>query len=147
MVLTVLCPTAHGKEELLRWRVRLEKVMSSMKKLSSTPFLIWVMVITLHAHLSIAAVSNANDSTPLCDGSLQDCLIFHQLDSEFPTITTTMVAKSSLVTPSNVFNPRKPAIRCRIINNGYRFCSNLQAPDRVKINPERCSPYKRTCPR
>jgi len=28
MVLTVfLCPTAHGKEELLRWRVRLESVI------------------------------------------------------------------------------------------------------------------------
>ncbi|KAK7374642.1 hypothetical protein VNO80_08079 [Phaseolus coccineus] len=109
--------------------------MRGMKKRSSTPFLIWVMVITLHAHLSIAAMSNSNDSTLLCDGSLQDCLIVPQLGSQFPTIT------------DSCFNPRKPVIRCRIIYNGYRFCSNLQARDRVKINPERCSPYKRNCPR
>lgn len=115
------------------------EVMRSMKKPSSTPFLIWVMVITLHAHLSIAAASNSNESTSLCDGSLKDCLMVHQLDSQFPTITTRMLAQMDHVT-SDLTNANKPG-GCGG-GNGYRHCPELQINPGIK-HPETCSYYKR----
>lgn len=65
--------------------------VTDMKKPSLTSFVVWViMVIWLHAHVSIGAMSSkANDTISLCDGSVEDCLIVHHhLDSPLPTISS-----------------------------------------------------------
>ncbi|BAT83246.1 hypothetical protein LR48_Vigan03g015000 [Vigna angularis] len=116
-----------------------------MKKRSATGFLIWVVVITLHAHLSIAAVSNSNETMSLCDGSLQDCPILHPLDSQFPTITARMLAEGNPVT-GNTNNKYKQAIICKNYPQGYRYCPPLHPKLGNKIHENCQSDYKRNCP-
>ncbi|KAG4922751.1 hypothetical protein HKD37_18G052156 [Glycine soja] len=56
------------------------------KQLASRRFLMWVMV-----HLSISGVlskSNHTTTSLLCDGSVEDCLHVHHLDSQLPTISS-----------------------------------------------------------
>ena len=59
------------------------------KQLASRRLLMWVMV-----HLRISGVlSKSNHTTTttslLCDGSVEDCLNVHHLDSQLPTISST----------------------------------------------------------
>ena len=66
------------------------------KQLASRRLLMWVMV-----HLSISGVlSKSNHTTTttslLCDGSVEDCLNVHHLDSQLPTISSSHSAESSL---------------------------------------------------
>ncbi|KAH1156345.1 hypothetical protein GLYMA_18G269800v4 [Glycine max] len=56
------------------------------KQLASRRLLMWVMV-----HLSISGVlskSNHTTTSVLCDGSVEDCLHVHHLDSQLPTISS-----------------------------------------------------------
>ncbi|RZB53900.1 uncharacterized protein LOC114395833 [Glycine soja] len=57
------------------------------KQLASRRLLMWVMV-----HLSISGVlskSNHTTTSVVCDGSVEDCLNVHHLDSQLPTISST----------------------------------------------------------
>lgn len=120
--------------------------MRSMKKRSASDLLIWVMVITLHAYLSIAAVSNPNETMSLCDASLQDCPILYQFDSQFPSITVTMLSKGSSLT-DNSRNRYRQVIPPCTNKYGYRFCSPLsKRPNGVKTRPYCRSERQRDCP-
>ncbi|KAL2329828.1 hypothetical protein Fmac_017409 [Flemingia macrophylla] len=99
-----------------------------MNKRASTPFLMWLVVILLHAHLhlSIEAVSKSNDSTSECDGSVEECLNLniHHLDSQLPTISTSHLSR--ILAEANKYSSLKSEISkspsfCSN-NNGYKDC-------------------------
>ncbi|KAK7394388.1 hypothetical protein VNO78_14915 [Psophocarpus tetragonolobus] len=93
-----------------------------MMKGSSNPLLVLVMVIWLHANVSnIAAVSKWNDT---CDGSVEECLNVHNLESQLPTVSSShlgrMLAQTNhLVTPGT--NNADNTAVCETIN-GYKRC-------------------------
>lgn len=121
------------------------EVMRSMKKQSAARLLLWVVMIMLHEHLSIAAVRNSNETMSLCDGSLQDCPILHQLESQFATITARMLAEGNPLINSKVFNKNRPVVNKRVCRDyiGYRSCAPFGGSGK---NPEKCNVYKRNCP-
>jgi len=46
----------------------------------------WLVIILVNTYLSISDPAKTNDTTSVCDGSLQECLNAGHLESEFPTI-------------------------------------------------------------
>lgn len=103
-----------------------------MKKRSSTSFVVWVIVgIWLHAHVSIGAMSSSksNDTTSVCDGSVEDCLIVHHnLDSQLPTISSDrvsrMLADGSKYAPTLKTGNKHGTPFCST-KNGYKDCSAI----------------------
>ncbi|BAT83258.1 hypothetical protein VIGAN_04038300 [Vigna angularis var. angularis] len=96
-----------------------------MKKQASTRLLMWVM-ICLQVYLIIAAVSlsESNDSTSVCNGSLEDCLRLYHLDSQLPTVSSShfqrMLAEANRPT-DGTGDPNNPAIKCKTAQD-YRSC-------------------------
>ncbi|CAJ1834192.1 unnamed protein product [Sphenostylis stenocarpa] len=87
----------------------------------------WVMVI----YLSIAAVSvmsNSNGTTPLCDGSVEDCLNVHHLDSQLPTVSSSHLRRILDQTAKEVvpgtMNPSKASPGCRNVGQFYLNCGS-----------------------
>ncbi|KAG5026475.1 hypothetical protein AAZX31_08G243000 [Glycine max] len=115
------------------------------KRGSGRRFLMWVMVIWLHAHLSIAAeLSKSNDTdtaseSSVCDGSVEDCLNnVHRLDSELlPTISSSHFRRI-LAGGANkvVFDTLKSAAFLCTTINGYRRCGARVPPGGI---PNRCA--------
>ncbi|XP_014497545.1 uncharacterized protein LOC106759047 [Vigna radiata var. radiata] len=89
-----------------------------MKKKASTRLLMWVM-ICLNAYLIIAAVSllESNDSTSVCNGSVEDCLRLHHLDSQLPTVSSShfrrILAGANDQKTAGTADPNNPAIKCK----------------------------------
>ncbi|WVZ05872.1 hypothetical protein V8G54_019218 [Vigna mungo] len=116
-----------------------------MKKQASTRLLMWVM-ICLHAYLIIAAVSlsESNDSTSVCNGSVEDCLRLHHLDSQLPTVSSShfqrMLAEDNGRKTGRIEDPNIASVKCPMaptagnssnVNEGMKlfmfecFCSSL----------------------
>ncbi|KAG5001211.1 hypothetical protein JHK87_022283 [Glycine soja] len=118
--------------------------VADMKKQASSTFLMWVMVISLHAHLIIAAVSKSNGTISVCDGSVEDCLNVVHLDSELlPTISSShfrriLAGKYDGVT-NDALIPDKPFKGCKI-GEAYRSCLA-----QVEGRARNCAIYNRVC--
>ncbi|XP_020233055.1 uncharacterized protein LOC109813301 [Cajanus cajan] len=97
-----------------------------MKKRTSTVFLMWVMGICLHAHISIAAVSKSNGTTAHCDGSVEECLIVHHMDSQLPTISSSNFRRILVTLDQRVVGhagkANKPFSDCKYLSGGYIKC-------------------------
>ncbi|QCE12701.1 hypothetical protein DEO72_LG10g3949 [Vigna unguiculata] len=115
-----------------------------MKKQGSTRFLMWVM-ICVHVYLVIAAVSlsESNDSTSVCNGSVEDCLTLHHLDSQLPTVSSShfrrMLAAGPNGPTAGTQNPDEPAVMCPRVSK-YKTCLPPITGQRVN-----CNPYNRGC--
>ncbi|XP_022635267.1 uncharacterized protein LOC111241467 [Vigna radiata var. radiata] len=102
----------------------------------------WIM-ICLHAYLIIAAVSlsESNDSSSVCNGSVEDCLRLHHLDSQLPTVSSShfqrMLAEANGRKTPGTADPNNPAIKCKKAKE-YRSC--LAA---AEVRDRHCSPYYR----
>ena len=112
-----------------------------MKK-QATAMVMWVMIILVHAHLSFAAHQENSTTHSVCGGSVQDCLIANDLDSEFPDATSShfrrVLAQVQSVT-RGTSSANKPAINAP--NSGYRGSSALSKNGRGGCR----SQYDRTC--
>ena len=92
---------------------------------ASTALVMWVMIILVHAHLSIAAHENGSNYS-VCSGSLQDCLIANELDSELPDAVSShfrrVLGQSQKTATQNTlkFGPAVTGTK-----NGYRGSSVL----------------------
>ena len=64
------------------WQLARSRGMKKQTK-ASTALVMWVMIILVHPHLSFAAQENGANYS-VCCGSVQDCLIANDLDSELP---------------------------------------------------------------
>ncbi|BAT83261.1 hypothetical protein VIGAN_04038600 [Vigna angularis var. angularis] len=88
-----------------------------MKRQASTRLLMWVM-ICLQVYLIIAAVSlsESNDSTSVCNGSVEDCLRLHHLDSQLPTVSSShfqrMLAEANDRKTTGTGDPNNPFFKC-----------------------------------
>ncbi|KAH1156354.1 hypothetical protein GLYMA_18G270300v4 [Glycine max] len=94
-----------------------------MKKQASTFFLMWLMVISLQTHITIAALSKSNGTISLCDGSVEDCLNVDHLDSQLPTISSSHFRRILLAgqNTGGTPDPNNPAIKCVRIDR-YGSC-------------------------
>ncbi|XP_047152349.1 uncharacterized protein LOC124824033 [Vigna umbellata] len=115
-----------------------------MKKQASTRFLMYVM-ISLHIYLINAAVSlsESNDSTSVCNGSVEDCLSVHHLDSQLPTVSSShfrrILAEGDGQRTAGTADPNNPFYKC---TPGDRYTSCLTAADGIRIN---CNYYNKGC--
>ncbi|QCE12702.1 hypothetical protein DEO72_LG10g3950 [Vigna unguiculata] len=102
----------------------------------------WLVIILVNAYLGISETAKTNDTTSVCDGSLQECLNAGHLDSEFPTIAASHLARMLGEIKSKTLITTNRASSCPIRNDRYRDCIS----DEKKIPKERCSdPFKRSC--
>ncbi|TKY65068.1 hypothetical protein E2542_SST07923 [Spatholobus suberectus] len=104
-------------------------------KRAAIPYLMWFVVILLHAYLSIADPAKTNDTTSVCDGSVHDCLIARHLDPEFPTITSSHFGRMLGEVPSKTDSSKDPnSAACRVQADRYFSCfppkSNPNSADR-----------------
>ncbi|KAG4378096.1 hypothetical protein GLYMA_18G270051v4 [Glycine max] len=110
------------------------------KQLASRRFLMWVMV-----HLSISGVlskSNHTTTSLVCDGSVENCLIVHHLDSQLPTISSShfrrILAEGSCPSPTGGTSNPGNAAACSGPSGHY--VSNGAKPD--SVIPSACAdPY------
>ncbi|WVZ05083.1 hypothetical protein V8G54_018429 [Vigna mungo] len=102
----------------------------------------WLLIIFVNAYLSFSGPAKTNDTTSVCDGSLQECLNARHLDSEFPTIAASHIARmlGEINSKTLKTTDRKPP--CDIRNGRYRDCyPKVEPPPK-----EPCyNPYKRDC--
>ncbi|KOM36773.1 hypothetical protein LR48_Vigan03g015400 [Vigna angularis] len=103
----------------------------------------WLLIIFVNACLSISDPAKTNDTTSVCDGSLEECLNHRHLDSEFPTIAASHLARMlGEINSKTLFLTTNRESSCHIRVNRYKDCF----PDESKIpKQERCDPYKRNC--
>ncbi|XP_047162688.1 uncharacterized protein LOC124832514 [Vigna umbellata] len=115
-----------------------------MKKQASSRLLMWVM-ICLQVYLIIAAVSlsESNDSTSVCNGSVEDCLRLHHLDSQLPTVSSShfrrILSGANGQNTAGTADPNNPFYKCP---SGDRYTSCLSKIDGTRIN---CNYYNKGC--
>ncbi|KAK8466194.1 hypothetical protein PHAVU_008G030750 [Phaseolus vulgaris] len=97
---------------------------------------VMLVMILVHAHVSISDPAKTNDTTSVCDGSLQEC-------SEFPTLTTSHFARMLAQTDTKTINTLKPGASCPVRNDKYyKDCFPPNKPEPVR---ECRSIYYRKC--
>lgn len=122
-----------------------------MKKAASiTPLvMIWLVVILVHSDLCIiAAPATTRDTTTTtnssgCGGSVEDCLVTHDLDSEFPTVVSSHFGRmlsQGYYQVTGGTSKRSPAFD--VSGDGYR--RNAPLLD-AKFKNTNCGQYNRNC--
>ncbi|QCE12705.1 hypothetical protein DEO72_LG10g3954 [Vigna unguiculata] len=102
----------------------------------------WLVIILVQACLSISDPAKTNDTTHVCDGSLQECLNARYLDSEFPTIAGSHIARMLGQINSKTFITGNREAICHIRGKRYIDCF----PDKSGRPKEPCKgEYKRSC--
>ncbi|WVZ06820.1 hypothetical protein V8G54_020166 [Vigna mungo] len=91
----------------------------------------WLLIIFVNAYLSISDPTKTNDTTSVCDDSLQECLNHRHLDSEFPTIAGFHLARMLVEINSKTLMTTNRKAPCPIRVNRYSDCF----PPRVGKKP------------
>ncbi|KAK7374638.1 hypothetical protein VNO80_08075 [Phaseolus coccineus] len=96
---------------------------------------VMLVIILVHAHFSISDPAKTNDTTSVCDGSLQEC-------SEFPTITTSHFARMLAQINTKTLDTLNPRPSCPVLNGRYINCF----PHNKAYGVPKCRDiFQRTC--
>lgn len=106
---------------------------------------LWVVIIFVNAYLSFSGPAKTNDITSVCDGSLEECLNARHLDSEFPTIVASHLARMLAESNSEILiTLNRDEASCPIRKARYKDC--FSPPPVGSIPKEPCrNPYYRAC--
>ena len=105
---------------------------------------VWLVIFLVQAYLSISDPAKTNDTTSVCDGSLQKRLNTRHLDTEFPTVISSHFARMLAQVDTKITNTLNPrASSCPIQGNRYKDCYAPTKPGNVKLGCRAI--YQRDC--
>ncbi|KAK7374635.1 hypothetical protein VNO80_08072 [Phaseolus coccineus] len=103
----------------------------------------WLLIFLVQAFLSISDLAKTNDTTSVCDGSLQECLNARHLDTQFPTVSSSHFARMLAQADTKTANFDDRKMSCPIRENRYKDCYPPMQPGNVQ---QRCDElFKRDC--